>query len=255
MLDEELELMSSRSAVLRRRPIEEPPDRDGKPLRQTAERREPRHVGVGLPTADTRRRDLHPPSEIQLAEAELLAASNDPLAHGFDGHASRFDDFKSKVKDPVGPFLIDARLRRDVPARGPQPPKRETYSVDASWKREVKARLLELGMDQKTLAQRVGITPGTMSVLLAPNGTKSSDVIPDIHKALGWPAPQRTSAPSAPAVPIASTDVGELGHFWDELSDDERLAILVLKRSGLLSRLTFSQVLELLGAQGSTKKP
>lgn len=231
--------MSSRAA-LSSRTVNEPRHRDAELDGELPQRRPPGDVRAGYPAANTARGHVHSTGKVELGQSQLVKASGDPLAHGFGGHASRFGDSEAEVKEPVRPFRLDHGLRTDVPARSPSPPRGDVYSIDADWKRRAQERLEELGLDQKTLAERIGVPAPTLHGIIV-GKTKTSEKIPDIHKALGWAAPGRATATPVTPVPIASTDVPELSHIANELTDEERLAVLILSRSRKLEDLSLEQ--------------
>lgn len=105
-------------------------------------------------------------------------------------------------------------MERDARRQGPAHP------VSAEWKRSVRARIQELGIEQNELARRVGCAQSSLATLLGPIA-KQSSIVPAIHKALGWPPP---------GVPVGP-DAAELLDLFVQLPDEIRAATLAQVRA------------------------
>jgi hypothetical protein len=72
-----------------------------------------------------------------------------------------------------------------MPSEGP------AYPITPDWKLWVKERLDELGINQSELGRRIGKGRSVISEMLGETSVQSP-LVPDVHKALGWPPPIRT---------------------------------------------------------------
>lgn len=105
-------------------------------------------------------------------------------------------------------------MDRDARRQGPAHP------VSTEWKRAVRARIKELGMEQNELARRLGCAQSSLATLLGPVARQSS-LVPAIHAALGWPAP---------GVPVGP-DAAELLHLFVQLPEELRATTLAQVRA------------------------
>lgn len=90
------------------------------------------------------------------------------------------------------------------------------------WKDKVRARIKELGLSYKDLAETIGCVPSMVTLLLSETHVppvKQTSLVPAIHRALGWPPP---------GLPIPSGDLAEINGQWDRLSDAARTTIMTI---------------------------
>lgn len=105
------------------------------------------------------------------------------------------------------------------------------YPVTERWRALVRARISEMEISQAELARRIGHTPASVTNILRDN--RSSSLIPDIHRVLGWPPPPLPED----VVPTEGTrDVKEFAAIGRQLPDDLRASTLAYLRSVLESR-------------------
>jgi hypothetical protein len=88
--------------------------------------------------------------------------------------------------------------------------------VTEPWKRRVEQRLAELGRDKVWLGTETGGSKQGIQTMLAPQ-TRSSRLVPAVHKALGWAAPT-TPTPEAQLAGITQEE-------WDSLPEHARETI------------------------------
>lgn len=72
-----------------------------------------------------------------------------------------------------------------MPPRKGQP----GYAISQDWQNRVRERLVEMDISQSELARRAHISKSAVSEALMA-GAVETTVMPEIHKALGWPVPQ-----------------------------------------------------------------
>lgn len=107
----------------------------------------------------------------------------------------------------VLPFPPDmARQRRPT---GP------AWTVDETWKDDVRAALRSKGISRADLARQIGVSPSAITVLFRPE-TKQTRLKPAIHRVLGFVEPE-----SAPAIQRDEL-WSRLKSVWSQLSDTER---------------------------------
>ncbi len=85
----------------------------------------------------------------------------------------------------------------------------------------MKARLLELGMNEKELAGAVKCAQSTMHDTLNSPEAKHSSLVPAIHAVLGWEPPLDPEA----APPIFSPDALEMAGLYDQLPEEVRVSM------------------------------
>lgn len=107
------------------------------------------------------------------------------------------------------------------------PPKKgqPSYAISEQWQDEVRARIAEMDVSQNELARRAGISKAALSEALTV-GAVETTVMPAIHKALGWPAPEVVVHP----------DRLEMLSLWSQLSDFEKGVQLESLRNKSLHR-------------------
>lgn len=93
------------------------------------------------------------------------------------------------------------------------------YPITAEWRANVRKRLRELEMTERQLADRVRCAQSTISEALSAAAVQSS-LVPDIHRVLGWPAPD------APGAPIAAGEYSEIMAAWPTLPDVLKQSLL-----------------------------
>lgn len=103
-----------------------------------------------------------------------------------------------------------------------------TYPVTAEWQEQVRQRLAELDMNQSDLARAVGTTSAMISYLLKHG--KQSRLVPAIHKALKWPAPD-LPGDSVDSVHDSDPQKDALADVYDALSEEKRKLLLDLALS------------------------
>jgi transcriptional regulator with XRE-family HTH domain len=69
-----------------------------------------------------------------------------------------------------------------MPRKGP------AYPISPQWRERVLLQLEHLGISQNELARRAKISKAAMSEAMK-NSAIQTTVMPEIHKALGWPPP------------------------------------------------------------------
>lgn len=96
---------------------------------------------------------------------------------------------------------------------------RYPWPTPPQWKQRVLRRLEEIGMTKADLARAIKTTTANMSILLE-GPTKSSELVPAIHRALRWPPPQTYWHDERDLLKA------EIDAHWDNLTDDERKLII-----------------------------
>jgi transcriptional regulator with XRE-family HTH domain len=71
----------------------------------------------------------------------------------------------------------------------------ERLTVDDEWKKDVRAELLRRDWKQEDLADKIDVSPATITKLLKP-GRSQSRVVGRIHKVFGWTDPSTTAIAS-----------------------------------------------------------
>ncbi len=102
-----------------------------------------------------------------------------------------------------------------MPRRGIQ------FHVDDPWRESVRERLAELGKKAAWLAAEAGCRPSLISELLS-GKRDSTTYLPEIHRALGFPAPQG---------PLLSQDDEELLEMKARLTPEQRSMLWAWFRS------------------------
>jgi predicted transcriptional regulator len=93
------------------------------------------------------------------------------------------------------------------------------WTVDDSWKRDVKTAMKKAGISQADLAAKIGVTPSAITVLFRPE-TKQTRLKPAIHKVLGMLPPTSGAA-------ITRDDaMNRLLRVWPTLSEEQRELVL-----------------------------
>lgn len=100
------------------------------------------------------------------------------------------------------------------------------YPVTEKWKDAVHERMRELGIRQADLARALDCTNSSLHALFQPN-TKQSKLVPLIHKALKWPAPQPINT---------SPDAMEILDLLGKMDDEFKRQLL--EQAGLYVRMT-----------------
>ena len=77
-----------------------------------------------------------------------------------------------------------------MPRKGP------AYPISPQWRERVLGQLEQLGISQNELARRAQISKAAMSEALV-KGAVQTTVMPEIHRALGWPAPPTDFSPDS----------------------------------------------------------
>lgn len=95
------------------------------------------------------------------------------------------------------------------------------WTVDESWKRDVRALMERKGISQADLARAAGVMPSAITLLFKAE-TIQSRLVPAIHKALGLPAPTIT------AVSERDEARARLDKIWRELTTEQRELLLSL---------------------------
>jgi transcriptional regulator with XRE-family HTH domain len=103
-----------------------------------------------------------------------------------------------------------------MPPRKGQP----AYAISDDWQDRVRDRIAEMGISQNELARRAHISKSALSEALM-SGAVETTVMPEIHKALGWPMPQIVLHP----------DRLELLALYEEMSEFDKGASLERLRS------------------------
>lgn len=93
------------------------------------------------------------------------------------------------------------------------------WTVDESWKRDVKAALKRAGISQADLATKIGVTPSAITIIFRPE-TKQTRLKPAIHKVLGFMTPT-----SEPAVEKDDA-IARLLRIWPKLTEQQRELLL-----------------------------
>lgn len=91
------------------------------------------------------------------------------------------------------------------------PRKGHQYPIDSDWKRQVRERMLELGISQNELARRAKISKTSLSQALNTESLQTA-YLPEIHKALGWRVPPL----------VLSQDAIEMLALYDSLDEFDR---------------------------------
>lgn len=92
-----------------------------------------------------------------------------------------------------------------MPRKGP------AYAITPQWQDDVLSRINELGISQNELARRAKISKASLSEALT-DGAVQTTVMPEIHRALGWPEP-----------PVAFTrDALEMLKLYGEMSERDQ---------------------------------
>lgn len=90
------------------------------------------------------------------------------------------------------------------------------YAVDAEWKRRVRARMAELGINASQLAAMIGVTPSALSILWL-DKTKQTRLAKRIYKALNM------VDDTGPLLGVSRDDAfRRLTRAWPHLTDQER---------------------------------
>lgn len=97
----------------------------------------------------------------------------------------------------------------------------QAFPVDDAWRAAVVDALRVQGLTQGELARRAGCGRTAISNLVQ-GVVRQSPLVPDIHAALGWPAPMP---------PLASVDAPELSAIYDKLDDTSRAMLLERART------------------------
>jgi hypothetical protein len=71
------------------------------------------------------------------------------------------------------------------------PTEGRAYPITPEWKEWVRERLDELGINQSELGRRISKGRSVISEMLGEDSVQSP-LVPDVHKALGWPPPLLT---------------------------------------------------------------
>lgn len=96
------------------------------------------------------------------------------------------------------------------------PRKGPSYPINSEWQQAVRARMLELNIDQYQLASLVGCKQPSISALLSP-AARHSALIPAIHEALAWPPP---------SIFVPSKDSAEIVRLVADMPDDVKDAFI-----------------------------
>jgi lambda repressor-like predicted transcriptional regulator len=94
-------------------------------------------------------------------------------------------------------------------------PSGPAWTVDETWKDDVRAAMRSKGISRADLARQIGVSPSAITVLFRPE-TKQTRLKPLIHRALGFVAPESSPAVARDALYIRMMSV------WPHLSDAER---------------------------------
>lgn len=93
------------------------------------------------------------------------------------------------------------------------PRKGTAYPIDDEWRRRVEQRMAELAIPSRAeLARRVKCSRAAITELFDEE-QRQSTLVPDVHKALGWPPPSPL---------FLAQDAQELLALYNELSDFDR---------------------------------
>jgi lambda repressor-like predicted transcriptional regulator len=103
-----------------------------------------------------------------------------------------------------------------MPRKGP------AYPISRQWQEDVLARIDELGISQNELARRAKISKASLSEALA-DGAIQSTVMPEIHRALGWPVPSA----------LFTRDALELLALYDQMSERDQGALVERARNAV----------------------
>jgi hypothetical protein len=96
-------------------------------------------------------------------------------------------------------------------------PNGPSWPVDDDWKKRVRADMEKAGISSDTeLARRIGCSPSALTVLWR-RGTKTSRLVPLIHRELGWPPPSTVTAPDEILRRINSR--------WSSLTKEQRALV------------------------------
>jgi hypothetical protein len=103
-----------------------------------------------------------------------------------------------------------------------------TYPVTDDWRRDIRARMEDLGVKQAELARMVRCSEPTLHHLLRPGGNQKTKLMADIHAALGLGPP---GAPSAGAQPAIDPVDAELSDVISKLDDEWKSKLLDIARN------------------------
>lgn len=103
-----------------------------------------------------------------------------------------------------------------------------TYPVTEEWRRQIRARMDELGIKQAALARLVKCSEPTLHHLLRPGGNQKTRLMADIHEALELPPPD---APSGAPQPSTDPVEAELADVIGRLDDEWKSKLLDIAKN------------------------
>lgn len=89
-------------------------------------------------------------------------------------------------------------------------------TIDDDWKQRVREAMAELEMDQKDLASKCNVSPASITNMLKP-GPRQIRFRARVHRALGWPDPDRLDA-----------GLRRIAENWSSLTEKQRDSIMAL---------------------------
>lgn len=107
-------------------------------------------------------------------------------------------------------------IRRDARRTG------HPYPVKIQWQEDVRAKITQMGIGKKALAQKIGASQSAVWDTITNPAVKSSVLVPRIHAALGWDPPPDPQQP----LPALSPDAIEMARLYERLPEDVRRKLL-----------------------------